>query len=99
MWELNHQPCDHGCRKNDAQHHSATLRTKMNSEAPTAIQCNQVMLTDQQLRKSNLEKAGSRDLKSEKKEVIYTKTLHFYTIQYNASSALFPPTLLDYYQF
>ena len=24
-WELNHQPCDHGRRKNDAANHSVTL--------------------------------------------------------------------------
>ena len=26
-WELNHQPYDHGRRKNDAPNHSATLPT------------------------------------------------------------------------
>ena len=26
-WELNHQPCDHGRRKNDAPNHSAMLPT------------------------------------------------------------------------
>ena len=26
-WEWNHQPCDHGRRKNEAPNHSATLPT------------------------------------------------------------------------
>ena len=24
-WKLNYQPCDHGCRENDASHHYATF--------------------------------------------------------------------------
>ena len=31
-WELNHLPCDHGRRKNDASNHYATLTTNIIEE-------------------------------------------------------------------